>query len=345
MPSAERLGRSGPTLRVALRSAARQLQAARLTYGHGTTNARDEAAWLALHALKIPSEALDANLDRVLNQGEMRRVTALIEARIRTRTPAAYLTREAWLGDHRFYVDERTLVPRSYIAELLRDGLAPWIATPGQVLQALDLCTGSGCLAILLALTFPRASIDASDASSGALDVARRNVTDYGLRRRIKLHRSDIYAAFEGRRYDLIVANPPYVSNAAMRALPPEYRREPTLALAGGADGLDLVRRILTHGAEHLNPAGVLVCEVGHHRARVERAFPGMPFIWPETSGGDDCVFVITREAMLAAQGRSGRATRAAASPPRRVKRSPVRASGAAAGRRRRSARASAGSR
>lgn len=345
MPCAKRRARADPVLRAVLRETQRRLEAARLAFGHGTTNARDEAAWLVLHALELPFEALASHLERAVSEDEARRVSALVEARIRTREPAAYLTREAWLGEHRFYVDRRVIVPRSYIAELLRENLAPWVGAPDGVRRALDLCTGSGCLAILLALAFARASIDAADLSSDALDVARRNVADYGLGRRVKLYRSDLYAALGARRYSLIVTNPPYVSDAAMRALPPEYRKEPALALAGGRDGLDVVRRILAGAARHLTPGGVLVCEVGHHRSRVERAFPGMPFVWPQTSGGDDCVFVLTREALLASQARSSPATPRAASPPQRAKRSPARASGAAAGRRRRNARASTGSR
>lgn len=345
MPSAERRTRSKLTLGAALRSAQRRLAAARLAYGHGTTNARDEAAWLGLHALALPFEALGSQLERVVSEAEMHRISALVEARIQTRKPAAYLTHEAWLGDYRFYVDERVIVPRSYIAELLRNNVASWVDAPERIRRALDLCTGSGCLAILLALTFAHATVDAADISSDALDVAGRNVADYGLARRVKLHASDLYSALGKRHYDVIVANPPYVSDALMRALPPEYRKEPTLALAGGRDGLDLVRRILARAAHHLNAGGMLVCEVGHHRDRVERAFPGMPLVWPPTSGGDDCVFVITREALLAFQARSARATLEAASPRRPAKHSPARASGAAARRPRRSAPASSGSR
>ena len=213
---------------------------------------------------------------------------------MRTRKPLAYLIHEAWLGDQRFYVDERVVVPRSFIAELLRGRLSPWISRP--VRRALDLCTGSGCLAILLALTFPKATIDATDISSAALAVARKNVKAYRLSRRVRLTQADLFSRLEGRQYDLIVSNPPYVSAAAMRKLPPEYCREPRIALAGGTDGLAFVRRILTGAAEHLRPGGLLVVEVGHNRRRVERAFPHIPFIWPETSAGDDCVFLVYRD-------------------------------------------------
>ena len=338
MPSAE--GR--PTLRTALRAAVRRLEKAHLSYGHGTTNASDEAAWLVLHSLGLPPDELAPHLPRLLTADEARRIEALIKERIVTRKPAAYLTHEAWLGDHRFYVDERVIVPRSYIAELLRDGLTPW--APRKVHVTLDLCTGSGCLAILTALTFPRARVDGSDISREALTVARRNVAEYGLGRRVRLIRSDLYETLHSRRYDLIVSNPPYVRDAVMRKLPAEYRREPALALAGGRDGLDLVKHIVRQAPAHLNEGGLLVVEVGHNKARVERAFRELPLTWPQTSGGGDCVFLITREALLAASPDPfPRARRAAASPLPRAAGSPDRALTAAAARRHRSARGSAG--
>ena len=346
MRSAERCTRSHPTVRALLRDAVQRLETARVSYGHGTLNARDEAAWLILHALKLPLDDLASHLDREVSSSEAKTVDALIAERIRTRKPTAYLTREAWLGDHSFYVDERVIVPRSYIAELLRERLAPWIAKRSQVGTALDLCTGSGCLAVLIALTFPQARIDAADISLDALDVARRNIRDYGLGRRVRLVRSDLFSALLDRSYDLIVSNPPYVSAAMMRRLPAEYRCEPALALAGGRDGLDFVRRIVAEAPRHLNPGGLLLVEVGHYRERVERAFPQLPLIWAQTSGGDDCVFGITREALRSAsRPRSARASREAVSLHPRAASSPGRASGAAAARRRRSARASGGSR
>jgi ribosomal protein L3 glutamine methyltransferase len=244
--------------------------------------------------LELPHEEFGRSADRELTARERREALRLLETRVRTRKPLAYLIREAWLGDCRFYVDERAVVPRSFIAELLRDRLRPWISRP--VRRALDLCTGSGCLAILLALTFPKAAIDASDVSRAALAVARRNVKIYRLGRRVRLAQGDLFAGLGRNRYDLIVANPPYVAAAAMRKLPPEYRHEPRVALAGGPDGLDLVRRILGEAREFLRPWGVLVVEVGHNRHRVERAFPRIPFIWPETSAGDDCVFLVNRD-------------------------------------------------
>ena len=284
-----------------------------MAFGHGTTNAFDEAAYLALHALKLPLGALEPHCDLRPTPLQIAKVLKLFERRVTERIPAAYLTREAWLGDFRFYVDERVIVPRSYIAELLRDDLAPWIAKPGRVRTALDLCTGSGCLAVLLAHNFPRARIDAADISHDALKVARRNVAGYALQSRIRLVESDLFAALAGRRYDLIVSNPPYVRTALMRRLPREYRHEPQLALAGGEDGLEAVRTILSESAAYLNPGGLLVVEAGHNRARVERAFPRLAFTWPETSGGDDCVFLIYREQLPDINPPAGRAIAATA--------------------------------
>ena len=266
----------------------RQFQRARLAYGHGTTSARDEAAWLALHALKLPLAATPAVLALPVSERPARRVLALFEKRIRSRKPAAYLTREAWLAGLPFYVDERVIVPRSHIAEMLADGLAPWLPSAGGVRTILDLCTGSGCLAVLAARAFPRARVDATDVAAAALAVARINVQRHRMGRRIRLVRSDLFSALGGRRYDVIVCNPPYVTTAAMRALPREYRREPRIALAGGVDGLDAVRAIVRQAGDHLEPGGTLVMEVGSGRARVERAFPRTPFIWAATPGGGD---------------------------------------------------------
>jgi len=215
---------------------------------------------------------------------------------VRTRRPLAYLIKEAWLGDQRFYVDERAIVPRSYVAELLRDRLAPWVRRPAGVRRALDLCTGSGCLAILLALAFPLAVVRATDISRPALAVARQNVRSYRLNRRVKLVHADLFAGLSPERFDLIVANPPYVDAPALRKLPAEYRHEPRLALAGGRDGLNVVRRSLRDAVDFLRPGGLLIVEIGHHRSRLERAFPRVPFVWPQTSAGFDCVFVLTRE-------------------------------------------------
>lgn len=288
---------ASPTPRQLIADAARRFRKARLAYGHGTLNADDEAAWLMVHALRCPFEDLSQRLDRPVTAAVAARAQQLFERRIAERIPAAYLTQEAWLGEHRFYVDERVIVPRSYIAELLRLRLRPWLArAPARIL---DLCTGSGCLAIVAAHTFPRARVDAVDLSAEALAVAQRNVRKHRLGPRMELLRSDLFSALDDRRYDLILSNPPYVGDSAMRRLPAEYRHEPELALHGGRDGLDLVRRILREAPGHLSAGGWLVMEVGHYRARVERAFPRLPFIWAETSGGDDCVLLLQREALL----------------------------------------------
>ena len=282
-----------------MREAVTQFKRADLAFGHGTHNARDEAVYLILHTLKLPLGELDSVLERQLCSSEADAVRAILQRRVRERTPAAYLTREAWLGEFRFYVDERAVVPRSFIAELLRDGVAPWIADRRRVRSVLDLCTGSGCLAVLAAHAFPEASIDAADISAEALQVARRNVKDYKLGQRVRLVRTDLFDQLAARRYDLILSNPPYVNAAAMRALPREYQREPRLALAGGRDGLALVRRMLAQAAVHLNPEGLLIVEIGHNRAALEKAYPRLPFTWLDTSAGDEYVFMLRREDLL----------------------------------------------
>lgn len=288
------------TVLVLAREAERRLRVAGVAFGHGTTNAWDEAVYLVLHALRLPLDDLAGVAARPVSAAQRAALSKLLAARIRSRMPAAYLTREAWLGEHRFYIDARAIVPRSFIAELLREP-SPLLPPLPRVRRALDLCTGSGCLAILTALACPQATVDAVDLSLPALTVARRNVAAYRLGRRITLARGDLFAPLAGQRYDLIVSNPPYVTAAAMRRLPEEYRREPALALAGGQDGLDLVRRILAAAADHLTARGVLVLEVGHARGRVEQAFPSLEAWWPQTSGGDDCVLVADRAALARA--------------------------------------------
>lgn len=291
------------------RDAVRRFERAGLHYGHGTHSARDDAAWLILHTLHLPLDDLRPHLKRILTPLEKRRIAALVERRVRERIPAAYLLREAWLGDYSFYVDPRVIIPRSFIAELARDGFEPWLRRPAR--RALDLCTGSGCLAVLLAERFPAARVDASDVSAAALAVARRNVSRYRLNSRIRLVRSDLFAGLGGCRYDLIVSNPPYVRTSSMRTLPSEYRYEPRAALAGGADGLDLVRRILGEAHAHLAPGGLLVCEIGHNKRALERAFPALPFVWLETSAGTEQVFLIERESLPLTTGASSSARRA----------------------------------
>ena len=273
----------------------RRFARARLFYGHGTHNAREESAWLVCHVLRIPFDQMSDALGRKVTGADTRRLDAVAERRIRTREPLAYVLREAWLQHRRFYVDRRVIVPRSHIAELLGGGLSAWLPRGGPR-RVLDLCTGSGCLAILAAQAFPRARVDASDVSSAALAVAKRNVAAYRLRSRVRLVRSDLFAALGGARYELIICNPPYVRTAEMRRLPSEYRHEPQLALASGRDGLDFVRRLLAEARLHLAPRGALVVEVGDGRRALERAFPRLAFTWLAASGGEDSMFVLGRD-------------------------------------------------
>jgi len=284
------------TVRDLLRFAVSRFNEAGLTFGHGTHSAWDEAAYLTLHTLHLPIDTLDPYLDTRLLEGEVSAVLAVFQERVTTRKPASYLTHEAWLGEHRFYVDERVIVPRSYIAELLREDLDPWLASPERVASVLDMCTGSGCLAILAALAFPNARVDAVDLSADALEVAKRNIADYGLEQRVTPVRSDMFAALGRKKYDVILANPPYVDAAAMKSLPDEYLAEPRMALASGPDGLDHARQILAVARTHLKSRGLLVVEVGHNSDVLEAAYPRLPFAWPETSGGPGFVFVLARE-------------------------------------------------
>jgi ribosomal protein L3 glutamine methyltransferase len=254
---------------------AERFAAASLHFGHGTDNAHDEAAWLVLRGLGLP---FDADLARALDEAALARIEALAQKRIAERIPLAYLLKEAWLAGVPFYVDERVIVPRSHIAELLKER---WLARR-PVRKVLDLCTGSGCLAVLAARAFPQALVDAVDLSPAALAVARKNIVRHRLARRVKLRRADLLAGMAGAAYDLIVANPPYVRAPAMAALPPEYRHEPRLALAGGNDGLDLIARILAAAPAHLAPGGVLVCEVGEGKRALERKFARLRLSWPK---------------------------------------------------------------
>ena len=287
------------TIRDWFRWAISRFEEAQLFYGHGTDNAYDEAAWLILATLKLPRDRLEPFLDARLTRNERLAVLNALQQRIARRLPTAYITQEAWLGPFRFYVDERVIVPRSYFAELLADGFAPWIDDPTDVSAALDLCTGSGCLAIVMANHFPYARIDAIDVSPDALAVTRRNIADYGLEDQVSAIESDLFAAVGGQTYDLIISNPPYVTADAMAALPPEYRHEPSLALAAGDDGLDIVRRILAAAPDHLNPGGVLAIEVGHNRDIVDGAFPELPLIWLDTETAEGKVFMLRREDLL----------------------------------------------
>lgn len=282
------------TLRDLLRFAVTRFGQANVAYGHGNANGYDEAAYLLLHALNLPLDTLEPFLDARLTDEEIGRLLALIARRADERVPAAYLTGEAWMHGYRFTVDERVIVPRSLIGELLVEHLSPWINRPDNIHQVLELCTGSGCLSIIAADVFPDADIDAVDLSADALQVAERNVADYGLQDRITLHQGDLYAPLPtGRKYDLIITNPPYVNADSMAALPPEYRHEPEMALAGGSDGMDLVRNIIEHAREHLNDDGLLIVEIGNERHHAEAAFGGLDLVWLPTSAGDNAVFLI----------------------------------------------------
>ena len=278
-----------------------RLKLAGVSFGHGTNNAFDESAWLVLWALGVPLDALEAQAKHELSAEEVGKAEALVSERIATRKPAAYLTHEAWLQNVPFYVDERTIVPRSFIAELLVDGegsgtLDAWLSD--QTHRVLDLCTGNGSLAVIAALAYPEVVVDAADVSADALDVARINVDKHNLAKRITLLQSDLFANVRGP-YDLIVCNPPYVNTHSMRALPPEYQAEPALALAGGEDGMDLVRTILREAPAHLSDIGVLVLEIGNERAHFEHAFRRLEVAWLETSAGDDQVLLVARDALL----------------------------------------------
>lgn len=287
------------TVRDLLRYAVSRFSAAKLSFGHGSANAYDEAAYLVLHTLNLPLDTLDPFLDARLLPDEIDAVLSVIERRVTDRVPAAYITHEAYMHGLRFYVDSRVIVPRSFIGELLQEGLEPWLGEAGQIGPVLELCTGSGCLPILAAHVWPQARIDAVDISPDALAVARRNVADYKLEDRITLFAGDLYAPLPaGATYDVILTNPPYVNEASMRDLPPEYLAEPRIALAGGDDGMDVVRRIIAGAKTRLNPGGVLVVEIGNEHANVEAAFPDLDIVWLPVSAGDEQVFLVTAEAL-----------------------------------------------
>lgn len=281
-----------------IEASARRLEEAGVAFGHGTTNAFDEAAWLVLWRLDIPLDALHEVEAQDVSNEDAARVEALVAERIATRKPAAYLTHEAWLQGVPFYVDERAIVPRSFIAELLADGtIDPWLG--GHTRRVLDLCTGNGSLAVLAALAWPEVEVDAADLSADALAVARINVERHGLQGRVRLLESDGLGSVQGP-YDLILCNPPYVNAASMAALPAEYRAEPELALAGGADGMDFIRTLLREAPAHMSPTAVLVLEIGNERAHFEAAFPQLEAVWLETSAGEDQVLLLTHEALVA---------------------------------------------
>jgi ribosomal protein L3 glutamine methyltransferase len=277
-----------------------RLKQAGVSFGHGTTNAFDESAWLVLWSLGLPLDALEAKAKKELAPDEQAKAEALVTQRIETRRPAAYLTHEAWLQNVPFYVDERTIVPRSFIAELLADGegagtLDAWLSDTTH--SVLDLCTGNGSLAVIAAMAYPEVTVDAADVSEDALAVARINIDKHGLGKRITLLTSNLLSAVRGP-YDLILCNPPYVNTQSMLALPPEYQCEPALALAGGADGMDLVRQILREAPKHMTVDAVLVLEIGNERGHFEHAFRRLEVAWLETSAGHDQVLLVSREAL-----------------------------------------------
>ena len=279
---------------------AARLKQAGVSFGHGTTNAFDEAAWLVLWSVGLDMGALEFQAQRELSAAEVAKAEALVDQRIATRRPAAYLTNEAWLQNVPFFVDERSIVPRSFIAELLADGegsgeLDAWLSDKTH--RVLDLCTGNGSLAVIAAMAYPEITVDAADISDDALAVARINVDKHKLAARITLLKSDLLNDVKGP-YDLIVCNPPYVNSQSMAALPAEYQHEPALALAGGDDGMDLVRRIVHDAAAHLSDVGVLLLEIGNERAHFEHAFRKLEVAWLETSAGDDQVLLVTRDAL-----------------------------------------------
>jgi len=284
------------TVRDVLRYAVSRFNAAKLVFGQGSANAVDEAAYLILHTLNLPLDNLDMYLDAHLLPDEIAQILKVIERRATDRVPAAYITNEAWLGTYQFYVDERVIVPRSFIAELIPGYLSPWVIDPDAITDILELCTGSGCLPIMLADAFPEAHVVTADISAAALEVAKINVATYELQDRITLVESDLYTNVPSKKYQLIVSNPPYVNNQSMRSLPQEYLHEPQIALGGGPDGMDLVRTIISQAKKHLTPDGILIVEIGHERAYAEAAFPDLDFTWVTTSAGDDMVFLLTAD-------------------------------------------------
>lgn len=284
------------TVRDYLRYAVSRFNAAELFFGHGSDNAWDEAVYLTLHTLNLPLDRLEPFLDARLLPHEREALLEIFRRRCEERLPAAYLTNEAWLGEQRFYVDERVIVPRSFIAELLQEQLTPWIEDPWAINSALDLCTGSGCLAILTALAFPEAQVTAVDLSKDAISVAERNIADYHLNDRVHPILSDAFTQLKGQRFDLIISNPPYVDAKSVAALPPEYLHEPEMALGSGEDGLDFTHIILRQAKKHLTPDGLLVVEIGHNREVLEAAYPKLPFTWLDTTAGDEYVFLLRAE-------------------------------------------------
>lgn len=288
------------TIRDWLRYSVSRFEEAGIFFGHGTNNAYDESVWLIMSALHLPMDTLENFFDARITPAEAKHLAQLIERRVTDRTPTAYLLREAWLKGFKFYVDERVIVPRSFIAELLENGLHPWIEYQEMVESAADICTGSGCLGILLAHTFPNAAIDVVDISPDAIAVANINIKNYGLEEQVTAIESDMFNALAGKTYDLIISNPPYVDAPAMAMLPQEYRNEPQIALGSGSDGLDHTHTLLHEAGKHLNDGGLLIVEIGHNRDALLAAYPDMPFTWLEVDSGNEFVFMLTKEQLPA---------------------------------------------
>ena len=284
------------TIRDWLRYSVSRLEESGVFFGHGTDNAYDESVWLVMSALHLPLDTLDNFLDARITKDEAKHLAHLIERRVTERVPTAYLLREAWLKGFKFYVDERVIVPRSFIAELLEDGLAPWIEYPEMVESAADICTGSGCLGVLLAHAFPNATVDVVDISPDAIAVANINIKNYGLEEQITAVQSDMFRGLKGKKYDLIISNPPYVDAPAMSALPQEYRNEPQIALGSGDAGLDHTHILLKEAKKYLNDDGILVVEIGHNRDALLDAYPELPFTWLDVESGNEFVFLLTKE-------------------------------------------------
>ena len=294
------------TIRDWIRYAVSQFEVSDIFYGHGADNSYDEAIWLIMSGLHLPMDTLENFLDANITSTERDHLANLIEQRVTNHTPTAYLVKEAWLHDFKFYVDERVLVPRSFIAELLLDdSLTPWIEFPEMVESAADLCTGSGCLGILLAHAFPDATVDVIDISPDAIDVSNINIANYGLEEQVTAIQSDMFTALAGKTYDVLISNPPYVDAPSMAALPTEYRNEPQLALGSGTDGLDHTHTILHEAANYLTDEGVLIVEIGHNREALLEAYPAVPFVWLDTSAGDQFVFLLTKAQLLATEASS----------------------------------------
>lgn len=287
------------TIRDWLRFAVSQFEKSDIFYGHGTDNSYDEAVWLIMSALHLPMETLNNFLDARLTQSERDKLAQFIEQRITKHTPTAYLLKEAWLQGFKFYVDERVLIPRSFIAELLASDLSPWVEFPEMIESAADICTGSGCLGVLLANSFPNAAIDVVDISQDAIDVCNINIANYGLENQITAIKSDMFSALAGKKYDIIISNPPYVDAPSMAALPAEYQNEPQLALGSGTAGLDHTHTLLREAASYLNDDGLLIVEIGHNREALEAAYPNTIFNWLETSSGNEFVFLLTKEQLI----------------------------------------------